>query len=168
MLGIHKKNRNRMKFTGIQKTLKFTQLNSGSIENIFPLLCPVREKDWLDGWEYKMIYSQSGLIEKDCVFATPYSEGTETVWQVTQYNKTDFYIEFLRVTPSENVVKINIQLERIDDNKTKSHISYQYTALNEEQNEYIKNDLEKTFIESMNWWEKAINHYLKNGKMLKK
>ena len=157
-----------MKFKGIQTTLKRTQLNIGNIKDVFPLLCPVREKDWLVDWDYEMIYSQSGLVEKDCVFSTPYENGVDTIWQVTQYDKTNYIIEFLRVTPYENVVKINIQLEKVDEYNTKSHISYQYTALNEKQNEFIKNDLEKTFNKSMNWWEKAINHYLQNGEMLKK
>ncbi len=157
-----------MKFKSIQTTLKRTQLNIGNIKDVFPLLCPVREKDWLVDWDYEMIYSQSGLIEKDCVFSTPYENDIDTIWQVTQYDKTNYIIEFLRVTPYENVVKVNIQLEKVDEYNTKSHISYQYTALNEKQNEFIKNDLEKTFNKSMNWWEKAINHYLQNGEMLKK
>ena len=156
-----------MKFKSIQTTLKRTQLNIGNIKDVFPLLCPVREKDWLVDWDYEMIYSQSGLVEKDCVFSTPYENDVDTIWQVTQYDKTNYIIEFLRVTPYENVVKINIQLEKVDEYSTKSHISYQYTALNEKQNEFIKNDLEKTFNKSMNWWEKAINHYLQNGEMLK-
>ncbi|HHB52578.1 MAG TPA: hypothetical protein ENK75_06005 [Saprospiraceae bacterium] len=157
-----------MQFKGIQKTLKFSQLNTGNIRDVFPLLFPVREKDWLDGWDYKMIYSKSGLIEQDCVFSTPYNDNIETFWQVTQYDKTNFFIEFLRVTPNENIVKINIQLEVVDEQNTKSHISYQYTALNEKQNEFIRNNLENSFMESMNWWEKAINYYLQNGKMLKR
>lgn len=39
-------------------------------ETVFPLLCPVREAEWLDGWEYEMIYSMSGLIEKGAAFST--------------------------------------------------------------------------------------------------
>ena len=57
-----------MSFNAVQKTLTFKQLNNAEPEKVFPLLCPVREKDWLDGWNYKMIYSKSGLIEKNCVF----------------------------------------------------------------------------------------------------
>ncbi len=59
----------------------------------------------------------------------------------TQYDSINYFIEFLRVTPNENVVKIKIQLEKEDEHNTKSHISYQYTALNEKQNQFIKNDL---------------------------
>ncbi len=76
-------------------------------------------------------------------------------------------IEFLRVTPSENVVRINIDLEEIDTEQTNTKISYQYTSLSEEVNRFIEADLEKSFLKSMDWWEKAINHYLINGEMLK-
>lgn len=157
-----------MNFKGIQKTYSYTQTNNGSIEEVFPLLCPVREMDWLDGWDYKMIHSNSGLIERDCVFTTPHHRNIETVWHVTQYDKLNYKIEFLRVTPNENVVKINIRLERIDGQKTKAIIDYQYTALNEGQNEFINKELKQSFSESMIWWEKAINYYLEHGKMLKK
>ena len=144
-----------------------TQLNTGGIDEVFLLLCPVREKDWLDGWDYRMIYSQSGLAEKDCVFATSHHGKYETIWHITQYDRPNHKIEFLRVTPSENVVRINIDLEEIDTEQTNTKISYQYTSLSEEVNRFIEADLEKSFLKSMDWWEKAINHYLINGEMLK-
>ncbi len=155
-----------MEFKGIKKTLSYTQTNNGSIEDVFPLLCPVREADWLEGWSYNMIHSSTGLIEKDCVFTTPHHGEYSTVWQVTQYNKVNHMIEFLRVTPFENVVKINIRLTPIGTDKTQAIIDYQYTALNEEQNQFIETELHDSFNESMKWWEKAINHYLATGKML--
>lgn len=157
-----------MTFVAQQVTHTYTQRNEGTPEQVFPLLCPVREKDWLDGWEYEMIYSQSGLIEKDCVFSTPYHGDEKTIWQVTQYHPITKFIEFVRVTPHENVVKINIQLEGNKDGTTSAHIAYQHTALNPAQNTFIENELSQSFQASMAWWEKAINHYLKTGEMLKK
>lgn len=32
-------------------------------EGVFPLLCPVREYDWIEPWRCRMIYSQSGFAE---------------------------------------------------------------------------------------------------------
>jgi len=157
-----------MKFEGIQKTLTFDQVNDAVPEKVFPLLCPVREKDWLDGWDYKMVHSKSGLIEQDCVFTTPHHGKADTVWQVTQYNPELFEIEFLRVTPNENVVIINIKLTAKNSDQTNTHISYQYTALNDQQNEFIKFGLENDFSDSMLWWETAINHFLKTGQKLMK
>jgi hypothetical protein len=157
-----------MKFRGIQKTLKYAQINNGSIQTVFPLLCPVREKDWLDGWNYTMIKSDSGLIERGCVFTTPHHGDNDTVWYVTQHDCENYMIEFVRVTPNENVVKINIRLESIDTITTKTYIEYQYTGLNDGQNSFIDSGLEESFHQSMLWWEKAINHYLSSRTMLKR
>ncbi|MEL7122012.1 MAG: hypothetical protein AAFO07_21370 [Bacteroidota bacterium] len=156
-----------MNFTGKQKTLTYTQLNNAKPEEVFPLLCPVREKDWLDGWNYQMVHSKSGLIEQDCVFTTPHHGDQVTVWQVTQYDIENMKIEFLRVSPAEHVVKINISLAPNPEGNTIVNISYQFTALNEAQNELIENELEREFKNNMEWWEKAINYYLEFGKMLK-
>lgn len=157
-----------MSFIGKQKTCTYKQLNHGSLDEVFPLLCPVRETDWLDGWDYTMVHSDSGFIEQNCVFTTPHHGESDTVWHVTQYDRESCRIEFLRVTPTENVVRINIELEELDSTETRTHITYQYTALNKEQNRFIEDDLERSFLDSMMWWEKAINHYLKTGNMLKK
>lgn len=153
-------------FIGVQKTFTYTQINEGPIEEVFPLLCPVREKEWIDGWEYEMIYSISGFIEKDCVFTTPHHGQFDTVWQVTEYDPDNYTIEFLRVTPRENVVRINISLERVNEKQTKAFISYKYTSLNISQNTIIERDMENSFKKSMETWERSINHFLNTGTML--
>ena len=33
-------------------------------ENIFPLLCPAREADWIPGWDSELIYTKSGYEAK--------------------------------------------------------------------------------------------------------
>lgn len=150
----------------MQKTFTYNQLNEGTREQVFPLLCPVREKDWLDGWEYKMIHSKSGLVGRDCVFSTPHNGEFDTIWYITQYDPIEFKVEFIRVTPTESVVRINISLSPTADHKTNANISYQFTGLNKTQNNFLANDLEDQFQENMKWWEKAINHYLKSGEKL--
>lgn len=157
-----------MNFAGIQKTFIYQQINNASRAKVFPLLCPVKEADWIDGWKYRMIHSKSGVIEKDCVFATPNEDGTETIWQVTQYNPADFKIEFVRFLQDKNIVRLNICLEIINENSTKAIIEYKYTGLCDEQNKIIKKEQERSFIQSMDWWEKAINYYLQTGEMLKR
>jgi hypothetical protein len=49
---------------------EYTQTNPAAPERVFPLLCPVREADWIPGWRYKLIYSESGVAELGCVFTT--------------------------------------------------------------------------------------------------
>ena len=57
---------------------------AGPPDKVFPLLCPVLEYDWLDGWEAKVIYTKSGVAELGGVFKTYHHLG-ET-WVVTQYD----------------------------------------------------------------------------------
>jgi len=135
---------------------------------VFPLLCPVREKDWVEGWEYKMIFSKSGLIEKDCVFSTPHHGNEQTIWYVTEYDRENYKIQFVRVTPNEEVVKIDICLIDNENGTTTSNITYQYTALNDSKNLWIKEKLESEFKENMIEWEDAINFYIKTGQKLMK
>jgi hypothetical protein len=152
----------------VRKTLTYRQLNTGNIKDVFPLLCPVRELDWLDGWQCTLVYSTSGLIEQGCVFTTPHHGKQETTWYVTQYDRANYSVEFVRVTPGESVVKINIVLQAISPDSTEANITYEYTSLSEAQNRFIETELEHEFKRSMMWWEKAINYYLKTGEKLLK
>jgi len=152
----------------MQVSKTFNQINNAPPETVFPLLCPVREKDWIDGWEYTMIFSNSGLIEKGCVFSTPHHGKEKTIWYVTEHDKVSFRVEFVRFTPNDEVVKINIKLTDNGDETTTSCIRYQYTALSDNKNDWIQNELDKEFNNSMTWWEKAINYYLENGEKLLK
>ena len=149
-----------------RKTLTYRQLNTGNINDVFPLLCPIRERDWLDGWQCTLIHSTSGLIEQGCVFTTPHHGKQETTWYVTLHDPKNYSVEFVRVTPDESVVKINIALQAISQDSTEATITYEYTSLSEAQNRFIETELEYEFKRSMMWWEKAINQYLKTGEKL--
>jgi hypothetical protein len=159
---------NKTEFKGLQKSFTYKQINNASPEKVFPLLCPEREKDWLDGWDYTMIHSESGYAEKGCVFSTSHHTEQETIWYINEHDRENFKIEFIRFTPYEEIVKINIKLTDNGNNTTTSEISYQYSALTENKNEWMLNEFEKSFTNLMIWWEKSINHYLDTGKMLKK
>ena len=63
-------------------TRTYRQTINAPPEKVFPLLCPVREAEWLDGWCYNMTYSASGLVEKGAVFSTPAEGEADTVWIV--------------------------------------------------------------------------------------
>ena len=50
----------------------YTQRIEAPPDSVFPLLCPVREAEWLAGWSevLEMVHSDSGLAEDGCVFMT--------------------------------------------------------------------------------------------------
>ena len=57
---------------------------AASPSQIFPLLCPVREYDWLEGWDCDMIYSESGFAENNNVFTTGFLGQGKEIWVVTR------------------------------------------------------------------------------------
>ena len=51
-------------FKSHRVTHEYTQTNLATPERVFPLLCPVREAEWVPDWQYRLIYSESGVAEK--------------------------------------------------------------------------------------------------------
>ena len=49
-------------------------------EQRFPLLCPVREREWLAGWNPTIVHTKSGVAEPGCGFVTIGPEGVVDAW----------------------------------------------------------------------------------------
>ncbi len=81
-----------------KRTIKrHTMLLEGSPESIFPLLCPVRESEWIETWQCTMVYSDSGFAEQDCVFRTDFpQDGPRDTWVLSRYERPKL-VEFVRV-----------------------------------------------------------------------
>ena len=152
---------------------EFVQLNTRPPEQVFPLLCPVREAEWLPGWKYRLVYSQSGVAELGAVFTTPNlgagtapkEDGPETTWIITHYDPAKFEIAFAWVRPQMLATRLEIALAPAAQDCTRSRIRYTYTALSAEGARELES-MEATFEQRMRRWEKAINHYLEHGTII--
>ena len=144
----------------------YEQTIKGSIAEIMPLYCPVREVEWCESWAPSTVYSNSGLVEKDCLFITKHGK-VDVVWIVTDYDITSGHVEMIYHIPGVMVTKLEIQVEPIAEATTKAVITYSKTAISEEGKEVIKGFTKESFSIMMNAWEKAMNHYLETGEMLK-
>jgi hypothetical protein len=145
---------------------EYIQTNDAPPEKVFPLLCPVREADWVPGWHYRLIYSESGEAEDGCVFSTPNDAGPETVWMVTHYDPTAFTIAYAWVEPGMIATQLRISLAPAPQGKTSAHIHYFYTGLSPAGNAEIDRFTPNWFRTKMQGWEKAINHYLHTGSLI--
>ncbi len=155
-------------FQGKRVILEYTQNNAAPPGKVFPLLCPVREADWVPGWQYRLIYSESGVAECGCVFITPNEDGTETIWVVTDYDPASFRIGFAWVNPGLVAAQITICLSNSSGvlGHTSALIQYTYTGLSAEGNREVERYDQKWFRHKMQSWEAAINHYLQTGKRI--
>lgn len=143
----------------------YKQTINGAIKKIMPLYCPVKELDWCENWAPKAVYSNSGLVEKDCVFITSHEE-TDIVWIVTDYDIEKGHVEMVYHVPGVQVTKLEIQVTPITEDKAKALLTYTKTSLSELGNKDLEEFTEENFTIMMDSWEKAMNHYLKTGEML--
>jgi hypothetical protein len=149
-------------------TRSYTQTNVAPPERVFPLLCPVRERDWLDGWDCEVLYSESGFAEPNCIFRTSRPGEQDTVWTVTRHEPAAGRIEFFTVTPGSRVSHIRIRLRRAADDTTHTEISYTFTTTSDHGREFLAAMTQEYFDTEMAWWEKSINHYLQTGELLRR
>lgn len=155
-------------FEARQVTQQYRQTIDASPEKVFPLLCPVREAEWLDGWRCTMLHSQSGLVEAGAVFSTPREGEPDTVWVVTKYDPSKFRIEFTRFTHRSRICVLKIGVRPRDQSSSYVDIAYTYTGISPAGNQFIDALTEEGFRADMKHWEDAVNHFLKTGERLKR
>lgn len=145
-------------------TRRYTQhLNAGP-DQVFPLLCPVRESEWVNGWHPRLVATQSGGAELDCVFIT--SAGPqEAIWIISQYEPAAHHLEIIKLIPGIVVGKIVIQLAAATDGST-AQISYSFTSLGPDGDRVVSEFTQEHFDEFMLTWETELNHFIATGEML--
>jgi hypothetical protein len=157
-----------LEFRSQRITREYRQTINATPDKMFPLLCPVREADWLDGWRYNMIYSESGLVEEGAVFSTSYEGEDDTVWIVTKHDSKIHEVEFARFTHNSRTCVLRIAVNSKDENSSYVDVSYTYTGITPAGNDFIDNFTEETFLEAVTFWEKSMNYFLETGERLKK
>ncbi len=146
-------------------TRSYVQTIQGTPGEIMPLYCPVQEAKWCEGWDPIIVYSESGVVEPDCVFVT--GDGTsESAWFVTQHDPVGGNVEMVKHTPGKTFVKLTITLDTLTKDTTRATITYSTTSLGPEGDKALAAFTEDAYKTMMSAWETAMNHYLKTGEML--
>jgi len=149
-----KARRKRQSFSGTWET---------TVEELFPLLCPAREADWIPGWDCELIYTDSGYVEVDCIFKTgkanPVGEG---LWMFTGFEANHF-VDFVRVR-KDIVTHARITVTDNNDGTVTAAWDMVSTGLTTKGNERVDKMPEQdahfgAFI-------KMIDYYLKAGKTI--
>jgi hypothetical protein len=156
-----------MLFSAKHVTRTRTICLSGNPDRVFPLFEPIGEKFWAEGWNPQMLYPKSGVTERGAVFTTQSHDGTQTIWLITHYDPKQFEIGYARVTPESNVAEVDIRCEQSKNASTEARVTYVFTALSEQGNEYINKFTEEYYREWIGAWEKAIDYYLAHGRLFK-
>jgi hypothetical protein len=146
-------------------THTYTQRLVAPPAGVFPLFCPVREADWIDGWNPPLVLSVSGLAEPDCVFVTdarPY----DAIWYVTRHEPGRGFVEMIKVTPEVTACKLTIQV-RAAAGGSEADVTYSHTSLGPQGDVFLATFTAEYYVQFMREWEERMNYYLKHGKALR-
>jgi len=147
-----------------RSTRRYRQSIAAPPRDVFPLLCPVHEREWLDGWACTMIHSDSGVAEKACIFVTE-SDGAPAVWTVTEHRPPD-RIAFFQVRPGRVAIDIGIDLEPELGGRSRVDVAYTMTALTGAGERDVADWTEGVWNATMSFWERSMNHWLETGEIL--
>jgi hypothetical protein len=144
----------------------YTQSINATPNEVFPLLCPVREMDWAPGWHPDWVISESGVAEQDCIFQTSEDENTPAAtWVITEHHPESRLVEMIKVIPGHSVMKLEAALEGDGKGGTRATISYGFTAIGPAGEKFVEGCDEEWYRKFMLDWEAAMNHYLATGRM---
>ena len=135
-----------------------------SPDEVFPLLCPVREYDWIATWKCDVLHSESGVAEKDCVFTTAFHDGPMT-WVVSRYEPPT-RIEFTCFVPGLFVMRLEIAVSG-DAGASTLEWTRRWLALGEQGEEWIAARTEGEYEHMMAMLRDSLRHYLATGDMLR-
>jgi hypothetical protein len=143
----------------------YRQRLRASPDKVFPLLCPVREAEWADGWLPELVISSSGVAERDCVFITSDKLGT-ALWYITRHEPAALFVEMLKIVPGVTACRLNIQLSE-EGTGCIANITYAHTSLGPAGDEFVARFTTEYYQKFMQAWEKALNHFLTTGRLLR-
>ena len=143
----------------------FTQQLDSPPAAVFELLCPVREAEWVNDWRPRLVLSDSGFAETDCLFITP-GIPEDALWLMTVHDPEALCLEIIKIIPGVVVGKISVALAAEGDNGCTSNITYAYTSLSEHGDRALEEFTDAHFRSFMEAWEKELNHFLGTGTKL--
>ena len=146
---------------------------SGDIDECFLLACPVAELKWIDGWEFDLIYSQSGRNETGCVFAEPSSglsmlrmPGASTVWYTTRYDTERHVFQALWMTRDLTIANWEIRMTDLGGGQTRVRWSLAYVGLGEAGNRLLNEaGLDQRMKRGLRFLATSLKHYVETGEL---
>lgn len=148
----------------VRTTLSREMFFDSGPEAVWPLLCPVREYDWIETWECELIHSESGFNELGCVFTTDLPTELEAeTWVTSRFDPCE-RLEFVR-TNSHRTIHFVITLQK-SGSGTRMTWTHHTVPLSEQGRRYVETK-SAVFEAAMTMLEKMLRHYLETGHMLR-
>lgn len=134
-------------------------------ERAFPLLTPLRENEWIEGWHADVVYSRSGDAEDNAIFATRIATG-ET-WVTTRYEPAQGRVEYTIFGGGHAVMRMDLLVRNNEEGVTELTIVRTYTGLDWFGRRLVSRLEEAKVQEENARIRRQMNHFLTTGTMLR-
>ena len=131
-------------------------------KTVFLLLCPVKEVDWIAGWEdiCTLVYTDSGIAEEGCVFKTDTQEEGKALWLCSHYDAESTKISYIKHIIDKTIIKWDMVV-RDTESGSAIDMVYNITSLSKESVEFSK-QMDAGLKTLFNNIERQINDYVTN------
>jgi hypothetical protein len=136
------------------------------LADAFTLFEPVGEKNWAEGFDPVFATPESSTLGDDSIFTVEASHGGvkhQTIWLITRYDRAAALVEYRAVYPGVRVARITVRCRASAESETTVEVTYRYTGLSADGDEYIAGMTEGKFGEFIETWNSAIGAYLARG-----
>ncbi len=140
----------------------------GRMSQVFPLFGPLRERDWAEGWEPRVVSPADGTVQERMTFVVHHGhgDGFQALWVVSKYDEGRATIEYT-VFEQESIHWILVRCHATEDREsTEAEITYSYVGTSEPACHRNERHLQAMYRHDLKDWETAINHYLRTGECL--
>lgn len=138
---------------------QYTQRIRASAKEVFPLLYPVREREWIPRWDPVLVVAESGIAERGAVFVTEVEE-REAIWVITEHDPEAGFIAMVEVVPGLVAIELSIRVKDVGDSDSECIVSYVYTALSADGEVFVRERTPEWYLEFMVEWESLLNAHL--------
>ena len=151
---------------GARAVFTGTQTYSHASEDVFPMLCPVREYEYIPRWECDLVYLSSGVAELGGVFTTcfPADGDQKDVWVISRLDANQA-VEFVRVNSLRTMI-YRIDLQSTPSGGTTVRWEQIVTGLSEEGNRHVESLQQADFTAMLSQMQEWLQQYLDTGERI--
>ncbi len=139
-------------------------------DDIFLLACPVEELKWIDGWDFTMVYSESGKNEPGCIFIEEMTARhvlgpmfhEKTYWITLLHDPKSHAVHFI-LARSTTLTHLKIHMDRADAGKTKVSWNMTMTSIREDANDAFDEHVADRMTSMLMFLGHSLKHFCETG-----
>ena len=130
---------------------------------------------WIEGWgdQYEMIFTESGVNEKNCIFTEKMSglvlveKPVMTNWITTIHDPVNHLVEFLLVVGEKAVINFQFDIRETGENSSRCRWTLIFTAMDKETNSIPEGTMKERMQVITGALSMMLKHYCETGEMMR-